>query len=252
MEHQQNSKSEPFSKSSSKLSLSALKLHYLSLFPEFLKQATSTSILGRAAQQGLVEYGFTQVRDFAKDRYGTVDDSPYGGGEGMLLRVDVLHRAWQSIPKNPQTRTLILSPQGRKLSPEFARELSQSSQIIFVCGHYEGVDERFRQLTQAEEVSIGDYVLTGGELPALVVTDALVRFIPGVLGNENSAAKDSFENGLLKYPQYTRPREYEGLEVPQVLTGGHHGEIEKWRREESQRRTEERRPDLVPSRELLN
>lgn len=209
-----------------------------------------SSLLGKARKKGLVEYFTHQIRDFATDKHRTVDDTPFGGGPGMLMRVDVLHAAWKAArePAREQERvaTILLSPQGPKFDQAMAKELaSDFDRVIFVCGHYEGVDERFIELCVDREVSIGDYVLTGGELPALVMTDTITRLLPGVVGNEDSITQDSLEGGVVKYPQYTRPREYEGLSVPEVLLGGDHKAIERWRKAQSEQRTAAKRPDLA-------
>jgi tRNA (guanine37-N1)-methyltransferase len=206
------------------------------------------SLLGKARERGLVDYRLIQIRDFATDRHRTVDDTPYGGGEGMLLKADVLHAAWLSAlgsePRGPGLRTILLSPQGALFTQGKARELATCSRLVFVCGHYEGVDERFVEHCVDEEISIGDYVLTGGELPALVLADAITRLVPGVVGNEQSITADSLENGLLKYPQYTRPRDFQGRSVPEVLLSGDHGEIARWRQGQMEERTRRKRPDL--------
>lgn len=231
-------------------------IQFLTLFPELIEPGLKASLLGKAAQNGLLSFGITQIRDFATDKHRTVDDTPYGGGEGMLLRVDVLHAAWQSItgragaPDAFRRRTILMSPQGPKLTQTKAKELAQYEELILVCGHYEGVDERFIELCCDEELSIGDYVLTGGELPALVVTDCVARLIPGVVGSDLSVTRDSLEpdqggRPLLKYPQYTRPREFQGLAVPEILLGGNHGEIDRWRQSQSLERTRRKRPDLL-------
>jgi tRNA (guanine37-N1)-methyltransferase len=246
MAHQLNSESEPFSKSSSKTS-AAIEFNFLTLFPELFSGALSSSLLGKAEKKGLVSFKLTQVRDFATSKHHTVDDTPYGGGEGMLMKVDVLHSAWKSISESSPTDkviTLLLSPQGAVFNQEMARELSHYSKIIFVCGHYEGVDERFIQLCVDREVSIGDYILTGGELPALVMADTIARLIPGVVGNDQSVSRDSLENGLVKYPQYTRPRDFQGSSVPDVLLSGDHQAIQRWRDQEMLDRTRQKRPDL--------
>ncbi len=224
-----------------------MKFSFLSLFPDFLQAGLEFSILGRAAKSGLLKFQFIQIRDFATDRHRTVDATPYGGGEGMVLRADILLAAWKkALPrKSKQACTVMLSPQGRRLDRDLVLELSQYKHLVFVCGHYEGVDERFIEKCVDLEVSIGDYVLTGGELPALVLTDAIARRIPGVVGKEGSVLNDSLEDGLLKYPQYTRPREFEGLEVPAVLVGGNHKAIAEWRKAQSVERTRRKRPDLL-------
>jgi tRNA (guanine37-N1)-methyltransferase len=212
------------------------------------------SLLGKAQARGLIHFGLTQIRDFSQDKHRTVDDKPYGGGEGMLLRADVLYRAWESVAGSlePRPLTILMSPQGQPLTAELARDLSRHPKIILVCGHYEGVDERFIEEAVDLEVSIGDYVLTGGELPALVLSDAIARWIPGVVGKQGSVANDSFENGVLKYPQYTRPAEFRGHEVPQVLLSGDHQAIRLWRENQSLARTEKKRPDLLVARSKSN
>ena len=215
--------------------------HYLTLFPESFDSVLGSSLLAKAKDKSLVDYRFTQIRDFSKDKHKTVDDTPFGGGEGMVIKCDVLFNAWNSIPKLNRSRTIFLTPQGQQLNAETSKRLAQNyDQLILVCGHYEGVDERFIELCVDEELSIGDYVLTGGELPAMVLTDAIARHLPGVVGNPDSVNKDSFEGGKLKYPQYTRPREFQGLKVPEVLLSGDHSQIEKWRSEQSKLRTERR------------
>ena len=228
-----------------------MDLHFLTLFPEIIEPALGASLLGKARRRGIVTTNVIQIRDFATDRHRTVDDTPYGGGAGMLLRADVLHRAWRkAVPRRPprtakrKLATILLSPQGRHFDQPMARELSGYSKLVFVCGHYEGVDERFIEHCVDLEVSIGDYVLTGGELPALVMADTITRLLPGVVGNPESITEDSLEDGLLKYPQYTRPRVFQGMAVPEVLLGGNHKRIAEWRRAESERRTARKRPDL--------
>lgn len=203
-------------------------------------------MLGKAAERGLVEFRVHDIRAHAKDKHRTADETPYGGGEGMLIKADILHAAWSTVvpDRKPSVRTILLSPQGARFDAAKAKELAKYSELVFVCGHYEGVDERFIELCVDEELSIGDYVLTGGELPAMVVADAVARWVPGVVGKEGSVAKDSLEGGLLKYPQYTRPAEFMGKKVPDVLTSGNHAKIEKWRRAQSIERTERKRPDL--------
>jgi tRNA (guanine37-N1)-methyltransferase len=205
--------------------------------------------MGKAHKKGLVRFETHSIRSFATDKHHTVDDTPYGGGAGMLMRVDVLHAAWKSAraqaKEGERVLTVLLSPQGPRLDQEMAKELAGFDRLILVCGHYEGVDERFIELCVDREISIGDYVLTGGELPALVMADTITRLLPGVVGNESSVTQDSLEGGLVKYPQYTRPREYEGLKVPDVLLGGDHGAIGRWREQQSQERTARKRPDLL-------
>ena len=222
----------------------------MTLFPDAFDSVLSSSLLGKASEKKLLEFRRHNIRDFSFDKHRTADETPYGGGEGMLLKVDVLHAAWSSIvhdgagTKRPGVRTILLSPQGPRFTAEKAKELARYEELVFVCGHYEGVDERFIELCVDEELSIGDYVLTGGELAAMVVADAVARWIPGVVGKEGSVSKDSLEGGLLKYPQYTRPAEFQGLRVPEILTSGNHGAIEKWRHERAVERTKAKRPDL--------
>lgn len=213
------------------------------------------SLIGKAIARAAVVAKCIQIRDYAQDRHKTVDDTPYGGGPGMLIRVDVLHAAWAAIPKPAEgckRLTVLLSPQGRVLEQQWAKEWSAAwgpgDQLVLVCGHYEGVDERFIELCVDLEVSVGDYVLTGGEIPALTLADVLIRLLPGTVGRESSVTQDSLEGGLLKYPQYTRPREFQGQSVPEILLSGDHGAIEKWRQAQATARTLRKRPDLKPSR----
>jgi len=241
--------------------MSLKKITYLSLFPEVIQQGLSHSLVGKAQEQKRVELNFVQIRNFSKDKHKSVDDTPYGGGAGMLLKADVLVDAWSSLtsfeekakPARERPYTMLLSPQGKPLTQERAKDLAQNySELILVCGHYEGVDERFIDLCVDEEISIGDYVLTGGEIAAMVVSDVVIRLIPGTVGNEDSVSTDSLENGLLKAPQFTRPRELMGKGIPDVLMSGNHAEIEKWRKAESLKRTEQKRPDLWEKYEQSN
>lgn len=227
--------------------MSTLKeIHFLTLFPEMMAPVLGASLLGKAAEKNLLRFSVHSIRAHAKDKHRTADEPPYGGGEGMLLKADVLYAAWNEVvpEKTSETRTILLSPQGPLFTSEKAKQLAGYEKLVFVCGHYEGVDERFIDECVDEELSIGDYVLTGGELPALVVADAVARWVPGVIGKEGSVSKDSLEGGLLKYPQYTRPADFRGRKVPEVLTSGNHAAIEKWRKKESLERTEKKRPDL--------
>ena len=230
------------------------KITYLSLFPEVIKNGLHYSLLNKAIEQKKIEVSFLNIRDYAKDKHKSVDDAIYGGGAGMLMKADVLYDAWlaaggqpSAISKSPERpHTIFMSPQGKVLTQEYAKAVVQNhEQIILVCGHYEGVDERYIETCVEEEMSIGDYVLTGGEYPALVVSDIFIRLLPGVVGNEASVVTDSLEEGLLKYPQYTRPREFMGKAVPEILFSGNHANIEKWRKEESLARTKAKRPDLL-------
>jgi tRNA (guanine37-N1)-methyltransferase len=232
--------------------ITPLKIYFLTLFPKAIEAGTDFSILKKAKDSGRVQFHTIQIRDFATDRHKTVDDKPDGGGEGMLLRVDVLYRAWKkAVPRRPaagvqsSTRTILLSPQGPRLTQDKVKELSKLKKLILVCGHYEGVDERFIELCVDEELSIGDFVLTGGEPAALVVADAVTRVLPGVVKNPDSLSQDSLEGGVLKYPQYTRPPTFRELLVPEILLNGNHKAILEWRTKERQERTLRKRPDLL-------
>ena len=230
-----------------------LRFRILSLFPQAFEGFLNSSILGKARSRGLVDLEVIQIRDYSQDKHRTVDDSPYGGGEGMVLRADILHAAWTDVRAKlvtlgcPSPQTILLSPQGitwnQALAKEWASAGDGSSWILF-CGHYEGVDQRFIDLCVDQEISIGDYVLTGGELPAAVVTETVVRLIPRVVGNSDSISKDSFEENSLKHPVYTKPRVFEGLKVPELLLGGDHRAINEWRKSERARVTSKKRPDL--------
>ncbi len=225
-----------------------MRIDIITLFPDMFIGPLSESIIKRAVAAGKVEITFHQLRDYALDKHGTVDDSPYGGGAGMVLKVDVMDAAIEAVkaqgPKELKPYIIAMSAQGRVLKQAVARELSEKEWIILLCGHYEGFDERILSLAD-EELSIGDFVLTGGELPAMVLTDAIVRLVPGVLGKEASHQDESHENGLLEYPHFTRPEEFKGMAVPEVLKSGNHAAIEAWRREQSIERTKKRRPDLL-------
>ena len=217
----------------------------LTLLPEVCAAYLKASILGRAQKAGLIEVRLTNIRDFAFDRHRTVDDAPYGGGNGMVMKVEPLVAALESLPGKPRPRIVLMAPQGRPFNQALAAELAGLERLVIICGRYEGIDERVRQLAVDQEISLGDFVLSGGELPALAVVDAVSRLIPGVLGGECSAAADSFSDGLLEHPHYTRPPEFRGLTVPEVLTSGNHAAIERWRRKESLRRTLRKRPELL-------
>jgi len=222
-----------------------MKIHILTLFPEMFSGPFDESIIGRAVDQGLVSIEVHNIRDYTRDKHHVVDDSPYGGGPGMVLKPEPLFEAVDAVKGEADMPVILLTPQGRLFSQGLATELAGMDEMILVCGHYEGVDERVRQHLVTDEISIGDYVLSGGELAAMVVVDAVVRQLPGALGSEESAGGDSHSNGLLEYPQYTRPQSFRGWEVPEILLSGDHAEIERWRRGQSLKRTAERRPDLM-------
>jgi tRNA (guanine37-N1)-methyltransferase len=209
-----------------------MRVDILTLFPEMLSGPFSSSILKRAQERGLLEINLVNIRDFSTNKHHTVDDAPYGGGAGMVMGPEPLFGAVEYVSRELgfMPGVVLMSPQGRPFSQALAANLSREKNLIIICGHYEGIDERVRDTLVTDEVSIGDYVLTGGELPAAVLVDAVARLIPGVLGEAASAEEESFTTGLLEYPHYTRPREYRGLEVPEVLLSGHHEEIRKWRR----------------------
>ncbi|MDD5010891.1 MAG: tRNA (guanosine(37)-N1)-methyltransferase TrmD [Phycisphaerae bacterium] len=224
-----------------------MRIDVLTLFPEMFASPLGFSIVKRAQQRGLVNIVLSNIRDFAKDSYRKVDDAPYGGGAGMVLMCQPVFDCLESVQKqdaNPG-RVILLTPQGRKFDQPLAKELAAEERLIFIAGHYEGFDERIRLGTGALEVSIGDYVLSGGELGAMVIIDAVVRLLPEALGDEDSAQNDSFSDGLLEYPQYTRPEDFKGMKVPPVLLGGNHKEIEKWRKQQALEKTKKQRPDLL-------
>lgn len=224
-----------------------MRFHVLTLFPEMIEQGCRTSILGRALQAGAISVTATNIRDYSENKHGHVDDYPYGGGAGMVMQPGPIDRAYQAVKSGipGKARVIYVTPQGNVFNQQIAQELAKEEDLIFLCGHYEGVDERILEKIVTDYVSIGDYVLTGGELPAMVMIDAISRLVPGVLSNEVSAEFESFYDNLLEYPQYTRPEEYEGQRVPEVLLSGHHANIEKWRREQSLERTLRWRPDLL-------
>ncbi|SFI53801.1 tRNA (guanine37-N1)-methyltransferase [Paenibacillus sp. UNC496MF] len=229
-----------------------MRIDVLTLFPEMFEGVFGASILGKAREKGIVSLNAVNFRDYANNKHNTVDDYPYGGGGGMVLKPEPLFAAVEDLmPEGgSQPRVVLLCPQGEPYTQRKAEELSASEHLVFVCGHYEGYDERIRQHLVTDEISVGDYVLTGGELPAMVVIDSIVRLLPGALGNENSAVTDSFSTGLLEHPHYTRPAVFRGWEVPEVLTSGHHANVETWRRQQSILRTLERRPELLETAEL--
>lgn len=222
----------------------------ITLFPDMVRTVLATSVIGRAAAKGTVSFSYCNPRDFTTDAYKSVDDHPYGGGIGMILKVDVIDRALTSVLhasriSRERTRIILPDPRGTPFRQPIARSYTAYDHLIFICGHYEGVDERIRSLVD-EEVSIGDVVVTGGEIPALLMIDAVVRLVPGVLKQESATRSESFEEGLLEYPQYTRPVEYNGMRVPDILLSGDHKAIEAWRAEQARSITAKHRPDLLP------
>jgi len=224
-----------------------VKLDIVTIFPSMVKGPIAEGIVGRAIERGLLDVRVHDLRDFTTDRHRVVDDVPFGGGPGMVLKAEPLFAAVEHIRAARGTPSVVIltSPDGERLTDAVTRRLSGLEHIVVLCGRYEGVDERVRASLATETLSIGDYVLSGGELAALVIVDAVARFVPGVVGDEQSVARDTFARGLLDYPQYTRPAEFRGMSVPAVLLSGHHAEIEKWRRREALRRTLERRPELL-------
>lgn len=222
-----------------------MKIDYLTLFPEMFEGVLNHSILKRAQDKGIINVNTINFRDYSVNKHNQVDDYPFGGGQGMVLKPEPVFNAMEDINRNEQTRVILMCPQGRPFTQEIAQELSEAKHIVFICGHYEGYDERIRKHLVTDEISMGDYVLTGGELPAMTMTDAIVRLIPGVLGNQASHQDDSFSDGLLEFPQYTRPREYKNMSVPEVLLSGNHAHIDQWRHEQKLIGTYEKRPDLL-------
>ncbi len=221
-----------------------MRFDVITLFPELIQQYCSHSIVSRAVKNGVISVNAVNPRDFTTDKHHRVDDTPYGGGAGMVLMCEPFFKAFDSIEKKPDSQAILLTPQGKPFNHEVSKELSKKEQLILICGHYEGFDERIRQSIGAVEISIGDFVLTGGELPSLCLIDSITRHIDGALGKIESAHDDSFSNGLLEYPQYTRPFDFRGMEVPEVLLSGNHAEIAKWRFKQQIIRTMEKRPDL--------
>lgn len=222
-----------------------MRIDFLTLFPDMIKSCFETSIIGRGIEAGHIETGYYQIRDYSKDKHKRVDDYPYGGGPGLLMTYQPIYDAFKAAKgEREDSYCIYMSPQGKVLNNEKAMELSKKDHLIILCGHYEGVDERVIEEIVDEEISIGDFVLTGGELPAMILADAIARFVPGVLASEEGYLEESHANHLLEYPQYTRPYEIDGRSVPDILLSGHHAEVEKWKLEESIKRTKERRPDL--------
>lgn len=223
-----------------------IRFDVLSIFPEMLISPLSFSLLKKAQEKGLLSINLHDIRNWAEDKHKMTDDAPYGGGCGMVMKVEPVEKALAAVKISPENSVVVLmTPQGETFNQTIAAELAGKKQVIIICGRYEGFDERIREHLSDREISIGDYILTGGELPALVLIDAVSRLIPGVLGNEESTISESFSSGLLEYPQYTRPAEYKSWKVPDVLVSGNHAEIELWRKNESLQRTYKRRPDLL-------
>ena len=221
-----------------------MRIDILTLFPEMFPGVMETSILGRAQAADILEIRVHNIRDYTDNKHRKTDDYPFGGGAGMVMMAQPIFDCVDAVLSGEQARRILLSPRGKQLTPELAKELSKESRLLLLCGHYEGVDERVMTIMD-EEISIGDYVLTGGELPAMVLVDCLSRFIPGVLGGVDSAVDESFSDGLLEYPQYTRPADFRGMQVPEILLNGHHANIQKWRHEQARLKTKENRPDLL-------
>ena len=229
-----------------------MRIDILTLFPEMCNAYLSESIIGRARKAGKVEIECVDIRDYTKDKHRRVDDTPYGGGMGMIMQVDPIYDCYNALCEKTGTKPhlIYLTPQGKTLTQKRVRELSELDNIALLCGHYEGIDERVIEELQPEEISVGDYVLTGGELPALILADAVSRMLPDVLSNDECFEEESHYSSLLEYPQYTRPYEWRGRTVPDVLLTGHHANVDKWRRQQSLKRTFERRPDMLEKAEL--
>jgi tRNA (guanine37-N1)-methyltransferase len=229
-----------------------MNYHVLTLFPQMILEGLNTSIIGRAIENRLISLEAIDIREFSTNKHKKVDDYPYGGGAGMVMQAEPVYGAYQSIVKKlgRKPRVVFMTPQGQVFNQRIAEELSKEEDLVFLCGHYEGIDERVLEEIVTDHISIGDYILTGGELPAMVMIDAIARLVPGVLNNDVSAEFESFHNNLLEYPQYSRPIEWMSKKVPEVLVSGHHGNVEKWRYEQSLIRTADRRPDLLEKAEL--
>ena len=231
-----------------------MNIHIMTLFPEMVMGGLNTSITGRAISNGLLSIEAVNIRDYAFNKHQSVDDYPYGGGAGMVMQAQPIYDAWQAVAQKigRKPRTVYLTPQGNTFQQEMAKDYAKEEDLVLLCGHYEGIDERVLEEIVTDYVSIGDYVLTGGELPAMVMMDSISRMVPGVLSNQESGETESFAGNLLEYPQYSRPEEWHGKKVPEVLMSGHHANIEKWRREQSIIRTARRRPDLLKKADLTN
>ena len=224
-----------------------MNFHVLTLLREMIMNGLETSILGRAAAKGIVSFEAVNIRDYTLERHGKVDDYPYGGGAGMVMQAEPIYRAYEALVEKigKKPRVIYMTPQGQTFNQSIAEDLAKEEDLVFLCGHYEGVDERVLEMIATDYLSAGDYVLTGGELPAMMMIDCISRLVPGVLNNDVSAEFESFHDNLLEYPQYSRPEEFMGKKVPEILLSGHHANIEKWRREQSIIRTLERRPELL-------
>ncbi len=229
-----------------------MNIHVLSLFPDMFTGVFGASILKKAQEKGAVQLEVTDIRTFSGNKHNQVDDYPYGGGAGMVLKPEPMFSAVETITAGKNPRIILMCPQGERFTQRKAEELTQEKELVFLCGHYEGYDERIRQHLVTDEISIGDFVLTGGELGAMTVIDSVVRLLPGVLGQEESHIQDSFSTGLLEHPHYTRPADFRGMKVPDVLLSGNHAKIEQWREEQSLKRTLERRPDLLENYPLTD
>ncbi|MGG2053505.1 tRNA (guanosine(37)-N1)-methyltransferase TrmD [Lysinibacillus pakistanensis] len=229
-----------------------MNIHVLSLFPDMFAGVFGASILKKAQEKGAVQLEVTDIRMFSGNKHNQVDDYPYGGGAGMVLKPEPMFSAVETITAGKNPRIILMCPQGERFTQRKAEELAQEKELVFLCGHYEGYDERIRQHLVTDEISIGDFVLTGGELGAMTVIDSVVRLLPGVLGQEESHIQDSFSTGLLEHPHYTRPADFRGMKVPDVLLSGNHAKIEQWREEQSLKRTLERRPDLLENYPLTD
>ena len=224
-----------------------MNFHVLTLFPEMIMNGLETSILGRAAAKGIVSFEAVNIRDYTLERHGKVDDYPYGGGAGMVMQAEPIYRAYEALVEKigKKPRVIYMTPQGKTFNQNIAEDLAKEEDLVFLCGHYEGIDERVLEMIATDYLSAGDYVLTGGELPAMMMIDCISRLVPGVLNNNVSAEFETFHDNLLEYPQYTRPEVFMGKKVPDILLSGHHANVEKWRREQSIIRTLKNRPELL-------
>lgn len=229
-----------------------MNFHVMTLFPEMIMSGMNTSITGRAMEKGLISVNTVNIRDFSRNKHLKVDDYPYGGGAGLVMQAEPVYLAYESIAEklSQKPRVIFVTPCGQTFNQTMAGEFAKEEELVILCGHYEGIDERVLEMIVTDQVSIGDYVLTGGELPAMVMMDCIARLVPGVLHNDVSAEFESFHDNLLEYPQYTRPEEFMGKRVPEILLSGHHANVEKWRREQSLIRTAKYRPDLLEKAEL--